>query len=270
MTHPSGRELLDGFTQIASQAAAAILAIPRTGLNSRDKSDRSPVTAADHASEAAILKGLALLLPDVTVIAEESADRSQALRAGGRFLLVDPLDGTREFLAGLDEYTVNIALVEDGAPVLGVIGAPARGLIWRGGSGHGAERLALAPGAELAAARNRAAIRTRKRPAAGARVLLSRSHVEPETLAYVERLDRPERVSCGSSLKYCLIAEGSADLCPRYASLSEWDVAAGHALLLAAGGDIVNTGGAPLSYGNPGFRLPPFIAFGDRKPLRRL
>src|SRR6185312_17399519 len=107
MTHPSGRELLDGFTRIASNAAAAILSIPRAGLDSRAKADQSPVTAADHAAEAAILEGLALLLPDVPVISEEAVDRRELPSPGGRFLLVDPLDGPREFIAGLDEYTVN-------------------------------------------------------------------------------------------------------------------------------------------------------------------
>jgi 3'(2'), 5'-bisphosphate nucleotidase len=264
MPQPSKRELLDGFTRIASRAAAAILAIPRADINPSTKADHSPVTAADHASEAAILEGLAAILPDFPVISEESANK---VAPAGHFLLVDPLDGTREFIAGLDEYTVNIALIEDAVPVAGVISAPARGLLWRGCAGLGAERLALSAGADIEAARARVAIHTRARAATGPRVLLSRSHPEAATLAYLDRLDRPERVPCGSSLKFCLIAEGSADLCPRYARLSEWDVAAGHALLLAAGGGIVSTGGAPLRYGNDDFRLPPFIAFGDPAPL---
>ena len=260
-------ELLDGLTRIASLAAAAILSIGREDLHTREKPDRSPVTAADEASEAVILDGLARLLPEIPVISEEAVGRQRAAPSGASLLLVDPLDGTQEFIAGLDEYTINIALIEDGVPHAGVIAAPKRGLVWRGVVGFCAERLALAPGAAVEAANERIAVRTRKQAAAGARVLLSRSHLEAETLAYVGRLDRPERVICGSSLKYCLIAEGSADLYPRFARLSEWDVAAGHALLLAAGGGVVAADGGPIHYGHRDLRLPPFIAFGDRAAL---
>jgi 3'(2'), 5'-bisphosphate nucleotidase len=258
------RDLLDGLTRIASRAAAAILSIPHNDLDRREKRDRSPVTAADDASEAVILNGLAQLLPDVPVISEEAASRQKITVPGGRFLVVDPLDGTREFLAGLDEYTVNIALVDEGLPVVGVIAAPARSLIWRGDVGTGAERLALTPGADLNAARQRSAIRTRTRPSNGIRVLLSRSHLDPATDAYVDRLPGPQRVSCGSALKFGLLAEGSADVYPRLSPTSAWDVAAGHAVLTAAGGDMLTPGGESLHYRQPGFLIPAFIAFGDR------
>jgi len=201
------------------------------------------------------------------VVSEESPE-SHKVTAGRHFLVVDPLDGTREFLAGRDEFTVNIALVEDGTPIAGVIAVPLRGLIWRGHVGRGAERLALSPGASLDAARDRVAIRTRPQPASGARVLVSRSHLDPMTTAYVDRLSEPERIGCGSALKFCLIADGSADLYPRLAPTSAWDVAAGEALLTAAGGGVVKPDGAPLRYGQAagqtGFRIPAFIAFGDR------
>jgi 3'(2'), 5'-bisphosphate nucleotidase len=249
-------DLLDGLTLIAARAAAAILAVPRPDLQARAKADSSPVTAADEASEAVIVRGLGALLPGVAVISEETTAGRAAVGAG-RCLIVDPLDGTREFLAGLDEYVVNIALVEDGRPIAGVVAAPARGLIWRGQTGHGAERLGLAAGSE------RAPIRTRPRPAQGARVLVSRSHLDAATDAYVERLSRPERFACGSALKFCLLAEGTADIYPRLGPTSEWDVAAGHAVLLAAGGDVRRPDGEPLRYGAADFRIPGFIATGD-------
>lgn len=255
--------LLDGLTRIASQAAAAILAVPWGDLNRRDKPDASPVTAADEASEAVILDGLARLMPDIPVLSEEQAVSPPELGSGRLLFIVDPLDGTREFLAGLDEYVVNIALVENGAPVAGVVAAPARGLIWRGRVGHGAERLTLPQDA----ARERQAIRTRARPRSGARVLVSRSHLDPATDAYVDRLTNPEKIVCGSALKFCLLAEGSADLYPRLAPTSEWDIAAGHAVLLAAGGDVRKPDGEALRYGRGhgegNFLVPGFIAAGE-------
>ena len=259
-----GTDLLDGLTLIASRAAAAILAV--TDLKRREKPDSSPVTAADEASEAVILDGLAALRPGIPVVSEEAAGRPAPAGLGPRFFLVDPLDGTREFVAGRDEFTVNIALIENSAPVAGVLAAPARGLIWRGQVGDGAERLALAPGAAPAAARERTAVRGRARPASGLRVLVSRSHLNDATAAYVDRLPQPERIACGSALKFCLLAEGAADIYPRLAPTSEWDVAAGHALLLAAGGDVCRPDGEPLRYGRKSdFIIPGFIAFGDRK-----
>jgi 3'(2'), 5'-bisphosphate nucleotidase len=255
--------LLDGLTLIASRAAAAILAVPRRGLNQRNKPDSSPVTAADEAAEAVILAGLAGLMPDVPAVSEETTGNRAVEGLDRRFFLVDPLDGTREFLAGLDEFTVNIALIENGAPIAGVVAAPARGLIWLGHAGHGAERLALAPGAAPDAARDRVAIHSRARPASGARVLISRSHLDAVTDAYVDRLTRPERIACGSALKFCLVAEGSADLYPRLGPTSEWDVAAGHAVLAAAGGELRRPEGGALLYGRGDFRISGFIATGD-------
>jgi 3'(2'), 5'-bisphosphate nucleotidase len=263
-----GTGLLDGLTLIASRAAGAILAVSRVNLNRREKADLSPVTAADQASEAVILDGLARLMPGVAVISEESIGNRPAVPSGGRVIIVDPLDGTREFLAGLDEFVVNIALVENGTPVAGVVAAPARGLVWRGHAGRGAERFALAPGAPLEAARERTAIRTRARPATGARVLISRSHLDPATDAYVDRLTNPEKIACGSALKFCLLAEGSADIYPRLGPTSEWDIAAGHAVLVAAGGDMRRPDGGELrygeGYGDGNYLISAFIAAGER------
>jgi 3'(2'), 5'-bisphosphate nucleotidase len=262
--------LLDGLTLIASRAAAAILAVPRPGLKAREKPDSSPVSAADEASEAVILRGLTAFMPDIRVVSEETTGNRPVEGLGGRFFIVDPLDGTREFLAGLDEFTVNIALVENGVPVAGVVAAPARGLIWRGyelpgEQSHSAERLALSPGEAPERARNRIAIRTRARPPSGAHVLVSRSHLDPATDAYVDRFPEAQRTACGSALKFCLLAEGSADIYPRLAPTSEWDVAAGHAVLIGAGGALRRPDGSPLHYGQGDFRIPAFIATGDRQ-----
>ena len=261
-----GEQLLDLLSSIASQAAAAILAVRDPQATRRDKSDRSPVTAADEAAEAVILDRLRQLLPEVPVVSEEAAGRGVAMTTGERFFLVDPLDGTREFLAGRDEYTVNIALVQDGVPVLGVIAAPARGVLWRGATGLGAERLTLAPGDPPQAARARIPIHGRAKPKGALRVLMSRSHPDAVTENYVARLPQTEIVRCGSSLKFCLLAEGSADLYPRLGPISQWDIAAGHALLVAAGGAIAAPDGRPLRYGGESgsYLVPGFIASGDR------
>ena len=259
--------LLDGLTLIASRAAEAILSVPQPELNERHKPDFSPVTAADDAADTVILAGLARLMPGVPVVTEESTGNRVVEGLGERFLIVDPLDGTREFLAGLDEFTVNIALIENATPIAGVLAAPARGLIWRGHVGHGAERLALRPGAAPDKARERVAIHTRARPASGARVLISRSHLDAATDAYIDRLTLPEKITCGSALKFGLVAEGSADLYPRLGPMSEWDIAAGHAIVVAAGGAMHKLDGSPLCYGQDNFLVSGFIATGDAKPV---
>ena len=264
----AGQPLLEALSAIASQAAAAILAVRDVAATRRDKVDRSPVTAADDAAEAVILDALHRLMPDVPVVSEEAVGRGVAVTPGDHFFLVDPLDGTREFLAGLDEYTVNIALAQGGVPVIGVIAAPAKGLLWRGGSSLGAERLRLSPGDPPRAAREHIRIRARTKPAGAVRVLISRSHPDAATDAYVSRLPQAEIVRCGSSLKFCQLAEGSADLYPRLQSMSQWDIAAGHALLVAAGGAITALDGTAVRYGGTGsYRVPGFIACGDRSAV---
>ncbi len=260
--------LIEPLTALASQAAAAILAVRTYALGTQLKADDSPVTLADHAAQDAILEGLSRLMPGLPVISEESAERSLSAHT---FVLVDPLDGTRDFIAGRDEFTVNIALIRDGTPVLGVVAAPALGLIWRGLVGRGAERLRLAPGAAPSEARETVAIRTRRWPAS-AIATVSRSHLDPATEAFVARLGEVRALSCGSSVKFCRIAEGSADVYPRLAPTSEWDVAAGHAVLVAAGGVVETPERAPLAYGRkaPDFRIPAFVAWGDPDaPVRR-
>jgi 3'(2'), 5'-bisphosphate nucleotidase len=253
---------LDALTEVVSYAAAAIVAIDRSKVEWRTKADRSPVSAADDAANAVIIQGLSRLLPGVPVVSEEQHARPSTLSPG--FILVDPLDGTREFLAGRDEFTVNVAIVGNGRPLIGIIAAPALGLVWRGVAGRGAERLRLAAGAAPHQASERTPIHTRRRPAEGFAVVLSRSHFDAQTDAFLKRLPVVARTPYGSSLKFARIAEGSADLYARLAQTCEWDVAAGHAVLAAAGGTVTTPDGAELTYGHAAdFHVPGFVAWGD-------
>ena len=255
---------IDDLTALVSRAAAAIQRIGPQAAGRRMKADGSPVTDADEAAEAVILDGLARLMPGVPVVSEEAAARAAHPRLGSRFILVDPLDGTREFLAGLDEFTVNLAIVVDGVPAVGLIAAPAHGRIWRGATGRGAERLDLAPGAGPDAAGNVTPLRPRRRPARGLVAAVSRSHLDPRTAAFVAGLPQAERMVCGSSLKFCRLAEGSADVYPRLAPIREWDIAAGHAVLAASGGTMAAPDGSALVYGRSAdFRVPGFVAWAD-------
>jgi len=261
----SAVSLMDELTALVSEAAAVIQRIGPEAAARRTKADRTPVCDADEAAEAVLLDGLARIMPGVPVVSEEACARGVRPRPGTRFFLVDPLDGTREFLAGLDEFTVNVALVADGVPELGIIAAPAQGRIWRGAAGRGGERLDLAPGAVPAAARNLTPLRPRRRPANGLVAAVSRSHLDPRTAAFAANLRVAEQMVCGSSLKFCRLAEGVADVYPRLAPTSEWDIAAGHALLTASGGAISAPDGAPLAYGraDEDFRVPGFVAWAD-------
>jgi len=259
--------LRDELTTLVARAAAAILAIAPAALALRTKADQSPVTAADEAAQAVIMDGLARLMPGVPVVAEEEAVRPEALSSP--FVLVDPLDGTREFIAGRREFTVNIALIADQRPVIGVVAGPALGRIWRGCVGAGAERLTFVPGTPPTAAEP-TAIRVRPAPANGLVAALSRSHFDPQTEGFLGRLPIVQRTNFGSSAKFCLIAEGSADVYPRLSPTCEWDIAAGHAVLTAAGGTVLTPDGRPISFGQlPDFQVPRFVAWGDREAARR-
>jgi 3'(2'), 5'-bisphosphate nucleotidase len=247
--------LMEELTAIVARAAAAIRECGAASL--RHKTDGSPVTAADHAAEAVILQGLERLAPGVPIVSEErsAADQARAPHSATYFL-VDPLDGTREFIAGRDEFTVNIALMTRGTPLAGIVAAPAADQVWRGIVGRGADRMALSNQGE------RTAIHTRPRPAAPV-VMVSRSHLDAGTKAYLAGVPQAAAVTCGSSIKFCRIAEGSADLYPRLGPTHDWDVAAGHALVLAAGGDVRAADGSQLVYGTPKRLIANFIARGD-------
>ena len=257
-------ELLTG---VAIQASAAILAVDFRAADARRKADDSPVTIADEAAQAVIRAGLARVAPDIPVVSEEAVAEWQDRAPPHEFLLVDPLDGTAEFIAGRLEYTVNIALVRDGAPVLGVVAAPALGLIWRGATNHGAERLRFADGKPGAPE----IIHTRPWSAGERVAAASRSHFDPSSAAFLARLGPIVTMESGSAIKFCRVAEGAADVYPRLAPTSEWDVAAGHALVVAAGGVIVAPDGGQPQYGRAreGFRVPGFIAWGDPAAARQ-
>ena len=228
------------------------------------KADGSPVTAADLAAEEVIGAALERLDPKLPVISEERTKRARP-PAQGSYFLVDPLDGTREFIKGLDEYVVNIALMTAHAPVLGLIAAPALGLLWRGVSGGGAARLAFSADGTISA---ETVIRTRTRPVREMTVLVSRSHLDPRTQAYLDDLPQKRTIACGSALKFCRIAEGLADLYPRLAPTHDWDIAAGQAIVVAAGGSMCAPGGSPLRYGTADLRIPGFVAAGATQAPR--
>jgi 3'(2'), 5'-bisphosphate nucleotidase len=220
------------------------------------------VTEADLAADRIIGEGLARLVAGVPALSEERVHPAKPPYLGS-FFLIDPLDGTKEFVAGRDEFTVNLALVTNGTPLLGIIGAPALGLIWRGLVGRGAERLVIRDGTVGLAE----PIHTRAFPRDGAPWIaaVSRSHGDVRTEAFIEARPGAVRQALGSAVKFGRVAEGGADIYPRLAPTSEWDVAAGHALVTAAGGKISDTQGKDLRFGErrDGFIVPEFIAWGD-------
>ncbi len=250
------RHLLDAVIPIVRAAGERVMAVYRTDFEVRSKDDASPVTEADARAEALIVPALQALLPGVPVVAEEAVSAGGAVDTGPRFWLVDPLDGTREFVGRNGEFTVNVALVEQGRPVLGVVLAPAIDRLFAGAAGVGAF-------VEEAGARR--PIACRPPPAQGLTVVASRSHGDAAALdAFLAGRKVAELRSAGSSLKLCLVAAGEADLYPRLGRTMEWDIAAGHAILAAAGGRIEELDGSPLRYGKPGFENPHFVAIGLR------
>jgi 3'(2'), 5'-bisphosphate nucleotidase len=255
--------LIEPLTDLVAEAGAAILAVNRRSMKVDGKTDGSPVTEADMAADRVIAAGLARLAPDIPALSEERTHLA-ARPYRGSFFLIDPLDGTREFVAGRDEFTVNLAVVTDGTPVLGIVGAPALGAIWRGVVGHGAERLLVT---KDAAVRTASPIRTRPHPALGAPwiAVVSRSHCDPQTDDFIAARPGAVRQVFGSAVKFCRVAEGGADIYPRLSPTSEWDIAAGHAVVCAAGGKVTDGNGHPLRFGEArdGFLVPEFIVWGD-------
>jgi 3'(2'), 5'-bisphosphate nucleotidase len=252
-------EMMDALTEIAARASAAILDVAGNA-KVRRKEDGSPVTAADEAAEAIICEGLKRLAPSVPIVSEEQASHERPQTGpSGSYFLVDPLDGTKEFITGSDEYTVNIAIVTDGAPIFGVITAPTAGIAWRGIVGRGADRLPIA-GGKIAPG----AIHSRSRSAEELAAMVSRSHLDERTKAFIARFPRAKLMQCGSSVKFCRLAEGAADLYPRLAPTHDWDIAAGHAIVAAAGGKVAAPDGSPLAYGTAELLIPAFLAWGDQ------
>ncbi len=257
--------LMPAITAIAVRAALLVRGLAGKGDVHR-KRDGSPVTEADLAAEAAIREELAHLAPALPFVSEEQAE-DEAPRVGasnGSYALVDPLDGTREFVAGHDEYAINIAIMTDGRPILGIVAAPALGLVWRGIVGRGAERIAFAADGGVSSPQP---IQTRKSPPRDIVVVVSRSHLDPRTQAYIAKLPRAHMMASGSAIKFGRIAEGTADLYPRLAPVRDWDAAAGHAVVEAAGGRVVTPQGQPLRYGTTARVIDGFIASGGQTEL---
>ena len=244
------------LAEIVEAASAIILPLWRTEVTVEEKSDKSPVTVADQRGEALIIEALKRAWPDTPIVAEETvAAEGAPTSIAGRFFLVDPLDGTKAFIRGEAHFTVNIGLIEDGAPVAGAVAAPATGEVWFTGGGGALKR--------RVGERGGTPVRVRPR---GSEVLALTSHtLKPEQLSDLEARYRfTERQAMDSSIKLCLIAEGGADLYPRHGTTMEWDIAAGHAVLRAAGGRLTSPDGDPFVYGKAaeGFKNGWFVAQG--------
>jgi 3'(2'), 5'-bisphosphate nucleotidase len=255
--------LMEPLTALVVTAGEAILSVNRAAMRVDGKQDGSPVTEADLAADRIIADGLARLAGDVPTLSEERTQLA-APPFEGSFFLIDPLDGTKEFVAGRDEFTVNLALVTSGEPLLGIVSAPALGLLWRGIVGRGAERMKV-NGAPIGAAEP---IHTRKLPTRGEPWIaaVSRSHGDPKSEAFIDNRPNAVRRTIGSAVKFGRIAEGSADIYPRFGPTSEWDVGAGCAVVTAAGGRVTDGKGGALRFGqrsDTGFIVPEFIAWGD-------
>jgi 3'(2'), 5'-bisphosphate nucleotidase len=254
--------LLAPLVALIREAGRIVMKVRATDFDVDTKGDESPVTAADRLAERAILDGLRRLAPGLPVVAEEAAAAGHLPDVSASFWLVDPVDGTKEFVRGNGEFTVNIALVECGRPRLGLVLAPALDRLFAGGEGLGAW-------VEDAGVRRPIAVR--EVPEAGLTVLGSRWHGDDAAVdAFLAGRRVAERVAVGSSLKLCLLAEGAADVYPRFGRTMEWDIAAGDAVLRAAGGAVRTLDGEPLRYGKPGFENPDFVAWGgaDGSPTR--
>ncbi len=246
-------EIMPDLITAADEAGAVIMELYGK-VDARQKEDRSPVTAADEAAETVILRHLSRLTPDIPVVAEEQASKGILPETlGERFWLVDPLDGTKEFLSKNGEFTVNIALIENRLPTVAVVGAPAMGSLYVSDGTKARRRLEGFEPTEIAA---------RPRPVEGIIAAVSRSHRDEETSTFLHALDVVGEKVGGSSLKFCLLAEGRADVYPRFGRTMEWDTAAGHGVLRAAGGSVLRVDGHDLQYGKPSFENPSFVAWG--------
>lgn len=255
--------LARAFAEICLQAAVPVMEVYATDFTPDQKADRSPVTEADTRAETIILDRLKALLPDVPVLAEESFEAGVRPEVGARFVLVDPVDGTKEFIAKNGEFTINIALVENGVPVAGCVYAPALKRIFLGGE------TACAGTAEPGAALDQVELQpitVRPAPAGGKTAVMSRSHADAQTTDFAKAQGVTKTISAGSSLKFCRVAEGAADIYPRFGPTMEWDTGAGHSVLNAAGGTVTRPDGSAFQYAKTadGYRNGPFIAWGDR------
>jgi len=246
--------LLPGVENLARQAGDAILRLYKSGTPTLVKADGSPVTAADHASDAILVPGLTVLTPDIPVVSEEGVEAGRTPDiSGGCFWLVDPLDGTKEFIAGTDEFTILIGLIDRGLPVLGVMYGPVQDELYAAALPDLAWRVTKA---------GRERLHARPRPADGLTVTSSFRRTSEKLERYLASLPVRDRLRRRSAFKFADVARGAADLYPGFGLSYEWDTAAGHALVLAAGGGVTQVDGAPLLYGKPGFKNPDIVVMG--------
>lgn len=258
----------DILARVALDAGELIMQVYASDFDVSRKDDSSPVTEADEKAEALILAALAQADPTLPVIAEEAVAAGNIPEHGNRFALVDPLDGTREFINKRGEFTVNIGIIENGVPVMGVVYAPALDRLFVADSRFSAWQAAAKPGAAVPGVDARSSLRIRQVPAAGVTAIASKSHRSDETNEFLDTQNVADIISAGSSLKFCLIAAGEADLYPRHGRTMEWDTAAGQAVAEAAGARVTETDGSPLLYGKKsrGYDNPHFIVWGDVTP----
>jgi 3'(2'), 5'-bisphosphate nucleotidase len=264
--HGDSEDLLAVLKLIAERAGKVILGYYAEAeeIEVRAKADASPVTEADEAAEDFILEALAKLTPEIPVVSEEAAAAGSLPDvSGGVFWLVDPVDCTKEFISRNGEFTVNIALIEDGVPVAGVVHAPALAMTWAGAKEAGTPEGKAGRASFSETDHETMTISARRAPEDGLLVVASRRHGDAAVLdRFLAGYPVQDMLSAGSSIKFCLVAAGKADLYPRFGRTMEWDTAAGHAVLRAAGGKVLTAEGEPLAYGKPGFENPYFIAYG--------
>lgn len=255
------QDLLRDLNAIALAAGRTMMEIYGRDFEVTQKEDKSPVTEADRAAEAVILPGLAKAAPHIPIISEEAFSEGHRPEIGNEFFLVDPLDGTKEFINRNGEFTVNIALIRDQIPVAGVVYAPAKERLFCGGDVGSAQEWTVTNFEST----NPRPISVRDPQGSGLIAVASRSHRDAKTDEYLEQFNISEVVSAGSSLKFCLVAAGEADIYPRHGRTMEWDTAAGHAVLRAAGGTVTQFDNSPFLYGkfNEGFANPFFVAKGQ-------
>lgn len=270
MTIVADRDLVEALLPAVLAAGRIEMSYLSAGVKVETKADATPVTAADHEAEVILVEGLSKVAPGIPVVAEESVAAGKVPETEGEFFLVDPLDGTRAFIAGKPEFTINIGLIRNNRPVFGIIYAPASGKFFATLSHQEAVEADIAPdtrGERLADHAIRA-LCTRDPDPKALVAFTSRSHAAKDTGEFLKRLPITETKKASSSLKFCLIARGEADLYARLGATSEWDTAAGQAILTAAGGSVTTLDGAPLAYGKKGDRFinPHFVAWA-RRPL---
>lgn len=246
------------------EAGNIILAIRAKGFDVEEKGDQSPVTEADHAAEVILVQALKQHVPDAVIVAEEMAAAGIVPETlGSEFYLIDPLDGTKEFIKGGFDFTVNIGLIKDGTPTMGIVYAPAQNRLFTGIQGIGATEENTQTGQKVS-------IQTRAADESAVDAVASKSHRDEATNTFLEKFAIRDLKSAGSSLKFCLVAAGEADIYPRFGPTMEWDTAAGQAVLEAAGGHSVHPDGTSYQYAKPGFKNGPFIAVGDKTLLKSI